>query len=193
MITCSKYKLPPKRRNKLLLLFRIDLQKIQELGKKYPWKKPKKCPSCNSIRLWGHGYVIRYFYKYTFGIWMKRWRCPDCGAVHAAKPCEYPPGFQYPAKIMKRTLLTKLGGEPFPGEIPRQNQQYWINFATAQLHIDTGDIRKAEKFISDLEPDVELVTANTASGEDDETLNIKRELIRLGILLAILNALRVLQ
>lgn len=60
-----------------------------------------------------------------------------------------------------------------------------INFATSQLHIDTGNIREAEKIINDLEPDVELVTENTASGEDDETLNVKRELIRLGILLAI--------
>ncbi len=60
-----------------------------------------------------------------------------------------------------------------------------INFATAQLHIDTGNIREAEKLISDLEPEVELVTENAASGEDDEVLNVKRELLRLGLLLAI--------
>jgi len=60
-----------------------------------------------------------------------------------------------------------------------------INFATAQLHIDTGNIREAEKLINELEPNLELVTENTASGEDDETLNIKRELIRLGILLTL--------
>jgi len=136
MTTCPKYKLPPKGRKILLLLFRIDLQKIQEHGKKYSWEKPKKCPSCNSIRLWGHGYVIRYFYGYIQGIWMKRWRCPDCGAVHTARPCEYPVGFQYPHDIINKSLLTKLEGNPFVLDIPRQNQQYWMKafkFQSQQL------------------------------------------------------------
>ena len=136
MTTCPKFRKPPKRRNTLLLLFRIDLQNIQELGKEYPWEKPKICPSCKSMRLWGHGFVLRYFYNYVYGIWMKRWRCPDCGAVHTAKPCEYTPGFQYPKKIINRSLLIKLGGNPFPSDIPRQNQQYWmkaLKFQSRQL------------------------------------------------------------
>ena len=126
MTTCPKFHKPPKGRKTLLLLFRIDLQKIQELGKKYPWEKPKVCPSCKSIRLWGHGFVLRYFQECTLGIWMKRWRCPDCGAVHTSRPCEYPLGFQYPKKSINRSLLTKLGGNPFVLDIPRQNQQYWM-------------------------------------------------------------------
>ena len=136
MTTCPKYNPPPKGSKTLLLLFRINLQMIQELGKKYPWEKPKKCPSCGGIRLWGHGYVIRYFYEYISGIWMKRWRCPDCGAVHTARPCEYTLGFQYPKKIINRSLLTKLGGNPFLSDIPRQNQQYWMKafkFQSKQL------------------------------------------------------------
>jgi hypothetical protein len=67
---------------------------------------------------------------------MKRWRCPDCGAVHTARPCEYPAGFQYPDKIINRSLLTKLKGNPFVLDIPRQNQQYWMKafkFQSQQL------------------------------------------------------------
>ncbi len=58
-----------------------------------------------------------------------------------------------------------------------------INFATAQLHIDTEDIREVEKLISDLEPEVELVSGEASTNDDDEAMNVKKELIRLGILL----------
>ena len=136
MTTCSKFRNPPKGGKTLLLFLRIDLQKIQELGKKFSWEKPNICPSCKSVRLWGHGYVLRYFYGYVFGIWMKRWRCPDCGAVHTVRPCEFPVGFQYPNKIINRSLLIKLEGHPFVLDIPRQNQQYWmraLKFQCSQL------------------------------------------------------------
>ncbi len=58
-----------------------------------------------------------------------------------------------------------------------------INFATAQLHIDTEDIREAEKLISNLEPEVELVSGKASTEDDDEAMNVKKELVRLGILL----------
>lgn len=148
MITCPKYKLPPKGRKILLLLFRIDLQKIQELGKKYSWKKPKKCPSCGSVRLWGHGFVFRYFYEYITGIWMKRWRCPDCGAVHTARPCEYPAGFQYPNKIINRSLMAKLKGNSFVPDIPRQNQQYWMGALKFQSRRMENWLRLPEYFMT---------------------------------------------
>ncbi|MCF6335204.1 MAG: cadmium-translocating P-type ATPase [Spirochaetales bacterium] len=59
-----------------------------------------------------------------------------------------------------------------------------INFATAQLRIDTENIEEAEKLIKDLEPEVELVGQTAHSHEQDEDLNLKTELIRLGLLLA---------
>ncbi len=59
-----------------------------------------------------------------------------------------------------------------------------INFATAQLQIDTEDIADAEKLINEIEPDVVLV-ADSASEGDEEELNFKRELLRIGGLLTL--------
>ncbi|MDF1569437.1 MAG: hypothetical protein P1P77_15570 [Spirochaetaceae bacterium] len=56
---------------------------------------------------------------------MRRWRCPDCRAVHTARPADYPPGSAYPAELRNRSILTKLDGRTFLPEVPRQNQQYW--------------------------------------------------------------------
>ncbi len=58
-----------------------------------------------------------------------------------------------------------------------------INFATSQLQIDTENIKEAEKLIKDLEPEVELLDQAVHSHGDDEELNLKTELIRLGLLL----------
>lgn len=110
---------------KLLLLCRINLEKIQEQGKDFPWQRPGACPACGGARVWGHGFVLRYFFGYGEGLWMKRWRCPDCGGVHTSRPPEYTPGIQYRRDLQIRSLQAKLSGLPFLSEISRQVQQHW--------------------------------------------------------------------
>lgn len=117
-------KLSPKGK-KSLLICRIDLQKVKELGKIFLWKNPGSCPSCGGNRLWGHGFALRYFFGFATGLWMKRWRCPDCGAVHTARPESYIPGMQYPQAIQQVSLEAKLSGRSFIKTISRQIQQYW--------------------------------------------------------------------
>ena len=113
------------KRLKLLLHIRVVLEEIQLLGRRFPWKRPAHCPRCRSRRLWGHGFVLRYFAGIAVGLWLRRWRCPDCKAVHTVRPADYPPGSAYPAELRNRSILTKLDGGVFLPEVPRQNQQYW--------------------------------------------------------------------
>jgi hypothetical protein len=57
---------------------------------------------------------------------MKRWRCPDCGAVHTTRPGQYCPGVHYPKNLQQTSLAAKLSGKPFMKAIPRQVQQHWL-------------------------------------------------------------------
>jgi hypothetical protein len=57
---------------------------------------------------------------------MKRWRCPECGAVHTARPQQYCPGVHYPKHLQLTSLIVKLSGKPFVKNIPRQVQQHWF-------------------------------------------------------------------
>ena len=109
----------------LLLICRIDLEIIQEAGKGFRWKKPERCPSCRGTRLWGHGYVLRYFFGFTRGLWMKRWRCPECASVHTVRPEPFSPGVHYPRSVQLDSLEAKLTGKPFLNTISRQVQQHW--------------------------------------------------------------------
>jgi len=57
---------------------------------------------------------------------MKRWRCPDCGAVHTARPEQYCPGVHYPKSLQLESIIAKLSGHPFVKTISRQAQQHWL-------------------------------------------------------------------
>jgi hypothetical protein len=110
------------------------LERLKEKEKKFQWTTPSGCPCCGSVRLWGHGFVLRYFYGYVFGIWMKRWRCPDCKAVHTARPVQYTPGVQYPQDFQIKSLMAKLSGNPYLKHIPRQIQQHWRKLFIHKSH-----------------------------------------------------------
>jgi len=127
MFTCPFNPNPSLKGGKLLLLFfRICLEKLQALGKDFPWIKPYFCPNCHSSRFWGHGFVLRYFSEISTGLWLKRFRCDDCRVVFTVRPVEYPPGFQYPWKDIRRSIADKLKGKIYRRDLPRQNQQYWL-------------------------------------------------------------------
>ena len=104
----------------------VNVKDIFKQGKNYPWSKPEKCPSCKSHRLWGHGYVGRYFEGFNEPLWLKRYRCPDCFAVHTCKPNGFFPGFRYSVKIIIHCILNKLNYGRWFVSTPRQNQQYWF-------------------------------------------------------------------
>jgi hypothetical protein len=101
------------------------LEKLQEFGKQFRWKKPESCPECGSSRLWGHGFALRNFVGFALGLLMKRYRCPDCHAVHTCRPEQFLPGMQYPVQTQRASLEAKLADQPFIRSVPRQIQQHW--------------------------------------------------------------------
>lgn len=110
----------------LILHFAADVKRLVEEGKDFPWPRPERCPSCQSRRLWGHGYVRRYFEGFTFGLWMKRYRCPDCGAVHTLRPEGFYRGFHYSRLTILLSLLNKVLRNQWLRCLQRQTQQYWF-------------------------------------------------------------------
>ena len=141
-------KINPQKGTKTILLFRINLTIIQASGKHFFWKKPSFCPKCGGLRLWGHGFVLRYFFGFASGIWMKRWRCPDCKGVHTSRPARYSPGIQYPRDFQIKSILSKLAGKPFLKQFSRQIQQHWRKLFARQMR-QKSNWPDPLKFLSD--------------------------------------------
>jgi hypothetical protein len=69
--------------------------------------------------------VARYFDGQLEALWMKRYRCPDCAAVHTLRPSRHWRGFWAPWRLILVCLLSKLRGRGWLSRLPRQRQQYW--------------------------------------------------------------------
>ena len=118
---------PSQKSYPLILHFEVDVKRLVEEGKDYPWPRQKICPNpkCHSRRLWGHGYVLRYFEGFTHGLWMKRYRCPDCKAVHTCRIQQFYKGFHYSISSILFSLLNRIIDGKWLKCLSRQVQQYW--------------------------------------------------------------------
>jgi len=105
-------------------------------GKLFPWPRPPRCPRCGGQRLWGHGYVGRYFDGFSGQAWMKRWRCVDCGAVHTCRPATHWRRFLAPIEVIVASIGAKLSGLHWPKTASRQRQQYWHQGYLIQSRFD---------------------------------------------------------
>lgn len=120
----------------VVLPMSASMAKIISLGKLFPWPRPRRCPRCGGTRVWGHGYVLRYFDDYAGAVWMKRWRCPECGAVHTCRPSAYWRRFIAPVKSIIASLSAKLSLHHWPAGPSRQRQQYWHRGYLIQSRVD---------------------------------------------------------
>jgi hypothetical protein len=116
---------PSTKSKTLILHFAVDVKRLVEEGKDYCWPRPERCPRCEGRRLWGHGYVRRYFEGWIEGIWIKRYRCPDCGAVHTLRPERFYKGFYYSILTILLSLLNRIVHSRYLKCLSRQVQQYW--------------------------------------------------------------------
>jgi len=112
-------------RSFLILHFPVSVKEIFLLGKKYPWPMLERCPACSGARLWSHGFVARYFEGFMEALWMKRFRCPDCSAVHTCRPCGFLQGIRFSAEVVSECLRRKIAECRWFSCVVRQNQQYW--------------------------------------------------------------------
>lgn len=112
------------------------MAELLSLGKLYPWPRPGRCPRCGGRRLWGHGYVRRYFDGVPEALWIKRWRCPDCGAVHTCRPDSHWRRFLAPIAVILASLAGKTAGLPWAAGESRQRQQYWYRGSIIQGRFD---------------------------------------------------------
>ena len=114
-------------RNSILIIyFLVRVKSLFEYGKNYPWQAPDNCPYCRGRRLWGHGFVQRCFSGFIQKVWVKKYRCPDCGRVHTMRPDTHWSRFHTSMYNILKSLLCKISYSRWKRYLPRQSQQYWF-------------------------------------------------------------------
>jgi len=160
---------PSPKSNTLILHLAVDVKRLVEEGKNFCWPRPERCPRCEGQRLWGHGYVWRYFEGFVHGLWMKRYRCPDCRAVHTCRPREFYRGFHYSRLSILLALLNRIIHGRWVRCLSRQVQQYWWR----------GLRRQASRFQNVKVPDSLTLTQLLRKGIIPVTHSFKCEILLL--------------
>lgn len=153
----------------LILHFAVDVKRLVEEGKDYPWPRPHRCSRCQGYRLWGHGYVYRYFEGFSQGLWMKRYRCPDCRVVHTCRLREFYKGFHYSILSILVSLLNRIIHGRWLKCLSRQLQQYWYR----------GFCFQASRFRNIKVPDILSLLWLLRGGRIPATHGIQCEILRL--------------
>lgn len=112
----------------------VDLNQIHDLGRDYPWPRPDRCLRCRNWRLWGHGFVMRYFDGFATALFLKCFRCPSCGCVITPRPQSHFPRIRSSKETIRTHLDRRLDtGRWPPSSLSRSRLRHWL--AHLKCHI----------------------------------------------------------
>ena len=115
------------------------LKEIYEKGRDYLWPKPKFCPCCKASRLWGHGFVLAYFDGQSGGVYLRRYRCPQCNSVLRLKPAGYFNRFQSSIQDIRASIGHRLNTNCCRGGISRTREGHWFKALKRKAKAYLGD------------------------------------------------------
>lgn len=95
-------------------------------GKDYPWPRPSECPKCKRKRLWGHGFVSAWFDECAGTIFLRRYRCPECGCVILLKPEGYFDRFHCTIEVIRTNLSHRIKTGRWLSGTSRSRQGHWL-------------------------------------------------------------------
>ena len=120
----------------MVIFVDVDVNEIARLGRDFPWQKPFSCPKCN-IGFWWHGFVLAYFDHLSQAIFLRRLRCPLCGAVHRLRPKAYWSRFRSSIQVISQTIDRFLG-QGWQSESPGSRQRLWWRRFCAKARLVIG-------------------------------------------------------
>lgn len=107
----------------MILWIKINLDLVLKEGKKFKWEN---CECCNChVKMWGHGYVARYFAEVASIVFLKRYRCWRCKAVVVVRPEGYWPKIRSSISTIYTSLISRLRDHCW-SSCPRQRGGHWL-------------------------------------------------------------------
>ena len=100
--------------------------KLKKMGKNFDWIRPCYCRKCKS-KIWGHGFIYRFFNAIKNAIPIKRWICSVCGIVYVCIPLGYWSRYQESISNIYEYLLYRVKHQKWPPEVRRQRAGHWLS------------------------------------------------------------------
>ena len=114
----------------------FSLKKIHERGRLFSWPRPPCCPRCNNWKVWGHGYVERYFDGFVEALLIKCYRCPACGCVITLRPKSHFSRIHASRETIRFHLFHRLKtGRWPPSFLLHSRLRHWLSNLKHRVHV----------------------------------------------------------
>lgn len=108
----------------MVIFVDVDVNEIARLGRDFFWRKPSSCPRCGA-GFWWHGFVPAYFDHLAQAVFLRRLRCPCCGAVHRLRPKGYWNRFRSGQRVIRQVIINKFSNRGWLAGLPKPRQRLW--------------------------------------------------------------------
>ena len=104
----------------------VILKDVLDKGHNFQWPRPSCCPRCQHYKVWGHGFVERFFDYFSSSLSVKRFRCNNCGCVICCRPASHFDRVQLSSKSIKTRLAHRITQGRWPPGIATSRQRHWL-------------------------------------------------------------------
>lgn len=105
----------------------VQLKYIFEQGKDFPWVRPVACLRCRHSKVWGHGFVPRFFDGFVLCLYMKCYRCPLCRCVMTSRPDTHFNRIRCCKETIRALLALRITtGRWLPSSLPPPRMRHWL-------------------------------------------------------------------
>ena len=126
----------------MIIFVCVNLKEIFKQQREYAWPRPDRCPRCGLNRLWGHGFVLAYFDGFAGGLYLRRYRCPDCRCVVRLRPTGYFIRIQAAIETIRAGISQRLCTGRWPTGSSRARQGHWLRALMRNAVARLGNVWK---------------------------------------------------
>jgi hypothetical protein len=105
----------------------VQLKDIFEQGKTFLWVRPVACLNCNHYKVWGHGFVPRFFDGFVSCLYLKCYRCPQCRCVMTLRPDTHFNRIRCCKETIRVLLAHRILKDRWPPSLfPSPRMRHWL-------------------------------------------------------------------
>ena len=121
-------------RKQVIMIQFVDvvLKVIFSQGRNFLWQRPSECPRCAHWKVWGHGHVQGNFEGFSVPLWLKRYRCPECGCIIQMRPSSHFSRFQSSREVIRSVLARRISHGKWPPDHSGR-MRHWLRNLKRQM------------------------------------------------------------
>jgi len=109
----------------------VELDEVFAQGRGFAWPRPPGCLRCGCYRVWGHGFVGRYFDGFVLPLLLRCYRCPGCGCVMTPRPAGYVRRIRAALASIRDELRARLETGRWRSQ-PASRMRHWLGHLRRQ-------------------------------------------------------------